>query len=132
MRRGGVTWLPRLVGISRLLLPMAAVVAAASISACASISQNVAATMSQLPAVGLSENAPARPSDPPPYPAVHDLPPPRAGTVLTAIEQQSLEDDLVAARDRQLAGAGKPIPSRGKTAPSQGSLIPASSSRTIY
>jgi hypothetical protein len=104
----------------------------AGLSACGSISQNLAASMSQLPAVGLSENAPARPAESGPYPAVHDLPPQREGRVLTEIEQQKLEDDLVDARDRQQAAAGKRVSKRKKTEPSEIIPVPASAGRTIY
>jgi hypothetical protein len=37
---------------------------------------------------------------------VHDRPPPRGQTVLTDEEQQKLEEDLIAARNRA-AGAGR-------------------------
>jgi hypothetical protein len=60
------------------------------------------------------------------------LPPPRERAVLTEIEQQKLEDDLVNARDRQLVAAGKPVPKRKKVEPPGAGSIPASSSRTIY
>ena len=112
-------------------MPAAGMAVAAGLSACGSISQNLASTMSQMPAVGMSDSAPARPENPPPYPAVHDLPPPRERTVLTEIEQQKLEDDLVNARDRQLVAAGKPVPKRKKVEPPGAGPIPASSSR-IY
>jgi len=115
----------------RFVIPAAGMVAAAGLSACGSISQNLASTMSQMPAVGVSGSAPARPENPPPYPAVHDLPPPRERTVLTEIEQQKLEDDLVNDRDRQLIAAGKPVPKRKKVEPPVAGPIPASGSR-IY
>jgi hypothetical protein len=54
---------------------------------------------------GLPENTPARPATPAAYPAVHDMPPPRAAAVLTDAEQKKLEDDLIAAGNR---AAGKP------------------------
>ena len=129
MQRSGAT--SPIVRALRFVIPTAGIVAAAGLSACGSISQNLAATMSQMPAVGLSDSAPARPENPPPYPAVHDLPPPRERTVLTEIEQQKLEDDLVNARDRQLVAAGKPVPKRKKVEPPGAGPIPASSSR-IY
>jgi hypothetical protein len=53
---------------------------------------------------GLPEGAPVRPAKPAPYPAVHDLPPPRGNTVLTDEEQKKLEDDLAAARKRATTG----------------------------
>jgi len=49
---------------------------------------------------GLPESTPQRPATPATYPAVHDLPPPRATTILTDAEQKKLEDDLIAARNR--------------------------------
>ncbi len=50
---------------------------------------------------GLPANAPARPAEPPSYPAVHDMPPPRAAALLDAEQQKKLEADLVAIRNRQ-------------------------------
>jgi len=83
--------------------------AAAGLSACASVSHKIAETASQAPIIGLPENAPARPAEPTEFPAVHDMPPPRNSVVLTNIEQKKLEDDLVAARDRQQAAVGIPL-----------------------
>lgn len=57
---------------------------------------------------GLPEAAPKRPATPAAYPAVHEMPPPRASAVLTEEEQQKLENDLAAARQRAAAAAGKP------------------------
>jgi hypothetical protein len=57
---------------------------------------------------GLPEGAPARPQTPQAYPAVHDLPPPRSETVLTAEEQKKVEEDLVAARNRAAAASSSP------------------------
>jgi len=54
---------------------------------------------------GLPGSTPQRPATPATYPAVHDLPPPRATTILTDAEQKKLEDDLIAARNR---AEGKP------------------------
>jgi len=73
---------------------------------CASTSQSIADGASQAPVIGLPADAPARPAEPVAYPAVHDLPPPRNSVVLTGLEQQRLEADLIAARDRQQAAAG--------------------------
>jgi hypothetical protein len=55
---------------------------------------------------GLPEGTPQRPTTPQPYPAVHDMPPPRSSTVLTDAELKKLEDDLVAARKRTAKPAG--------------------------
>jgi hypothetical protein len=62
---------------------------------------------------GLPEAAPARPETPVAYPAVHDLPPKREGTVLTDAEQKKLEDELIAARNRTTAASAKPAGSAG-------------------
>jgi len=109
--------------------------------------------MSELPAIGLPADAPQRPVEPAAFPAVHEMPPARMNTVLTDIEQQKLEDDLVAARNAQQISVGitpvavgkkanaektdktkKPKKSN-KTANTDGSkppTIPASSRSTIY
>lgn len=50
---------------------------------------------------GLPEGAPERPAQPPAYPAVHEIPPPRAARMLDDEQQEKLEKDLSAARDRQ-------------------------------
>jgi len=139
-------------------LPVLAVAAAFCLSGCASISQKFADTASQLPEVGLSANAPARPVQQMTYPAVHDVPPPRTATMLTDMEQQKLETDLVSARDQQQTAAGVPVGgSKAKAAKDQAAKdqgkqaakdqsnkdqsrdqssraapISASSSRTIY
>jgi hypothetical protein len=55
---------------------------------------------------GLPEAAPARPETPYAYPAVHDMPPPRSETVLTAEQQKQVEDELVAARNRAASATG--------------------------
>jgi hypothetical protein len=83
------------------------------------MSQNVADTASQLPQVGLPANAPARPVEQMAYPAVHDVPPPRTATVLTDLEQQKLEDDLIAARDQQQVSLGIKPASRKKGQPAK-------------
>jgi hypothetical protein len=62
---------------------------------------------------GLPEGTPQRPATPAAYPAVHDVPPPRTDTMLSAEEQKRLEDELVAARNRAEATAGKPAGSAG-------------------
>ncbi len=49
---------------------------------------------------GLPENAPQRPAVAPAYPAVHEMPPPRATTTLSNDEQRKLQQDLIAARNR--------------------------------
>jgi len=54
---------------------------------------------------GLPDGTPQRPTTSMPYPAVHDMPPPRATTVLTDEETRKLESDLIAARNRAAAEA---------------------------
>jgi hypothetical protein len=56
---------------------------------------------------GLPEGTPQRPTTSTPYPAVHDMPPPRATTVLTDAETKKLESDLVAVRNRAAEAAAK-------------------------
>jgi hypothetical protein len=125
------------------VLPGLAVAAAVCLSGCASMSQKAAESASQLPHVGLSPNAPARPAEQMAYPAVHDVPPPRTAAMLTDVEQHKLETDLVAARDQQQTAAGVPLASRKKKEPAKtepakketakpAAPVSAASSRTIY
>lgn len=116
--------------------------------------------ISSLPGVGMRAEAPERPAEVRPYPAVHEMPPPRTNTVLTGPEQSQLEHELVAARDQQKvmaappsepaappAQAAKPAPAKPtpakpaatakKPAPRAASapapdVVPASSTRSIY
>ena len=61
-----------------------------------------------LPAnVGLPAGAPERPVTPYQYPAVHDMPPPRATPAMSEEEQVRVEKELSATRDRQEAREGK-------------------------
>jgi hypothetical protein len=59
---------------------------------------------------GLPSGAPARPSTPPAYPAVHDMPPPRENSTLTETEQDKLQKELNALRDRTRARASSDEP----------------------
>ena len=52
---------------------------------------------------------------PPPFPAVHDMPPPRGSTILTDYEQKKLENDLIAARRKVAPDADKPKAKADKT-----------------
>jgi hypothetical protein len=63
--------------------------------------------VADLPVIGLPTGAPARPAEATAYPAVHDLPAPRAEPVLDPAEQAKMENDLKTARDRQLGAAGQ-------------------------
>jgi hypothetical protein len=112
---------------------------AAGVSGCSSISEKLAGDMSEMPAIGLPANAPARPDAPPTFPAVHDMPPPRAAAVLNDVEQQKLEDDLVAAREQQQAIVAPKAKSRQahkkkeKPAPVAAPRpLPTASARSIY
>ena len=51
--------------------------------------------------MGEPPDAPARPANPYAYPAVHDMPPPRATPTMSEDQQIKLESDLAAVRDRQ-------------------------------
>jgi hypothetical protein len=78
----------------RLLL---AVLSLAALTGC-----SASPIIDDLPAsVGLPADTPARPATPYQYPAVHDMPPPRATEPMSAEEQLRLEKDLTAARERQ-------------------------------
>jgi hypothetical protein len=50
---------------------------------------------------GLPDGAPERPQTPAPYPAVHDMPPPRKSTVLTEEEKKKVEAELAVKRAQQ-------------------------------
>jgi hypothetical protein len=115
--------------VASLLAPMLTV---AALGGCADISRKFADTASQLPAVGLPADAPERPAQPAPYPAVHDIPPPRNSVTLTNFEQQQLEDDLVAARDHQQTLAGVPLQPKKKSKDSPQTVVPVSSRASIY
>ena len=68
-------------------------------------------TIDELPSgIGLPAGTPARPATSYKYPAVHDMPPDRPATPLSAEQQIRLEKDLQAARDRQAAKAGASKP----------------------
>jgi hypothetical protein len=85
--------------------------------------------------VGLPADAPERSAQPPTYPAVHDMPPSRSTTTLSAEEQIRLEDDLVAVRTRQeiaTAPAQSAAKRRSPPVPPAPRIIPAASSNTIY
>lgn len=69
---------------------------------------------------GLPANAPARPTNPYQYPAVHDMPPPRAAKPLSEEEQVKLEKELQATRDRQAAEVtDEPQPEQKPAAPAK-------------
>ena len=89
--------------LKRLALTLFCAVSAAGLGACGTISEKMAGPMSSLPGIGMPADAPARPAETRPFPAVHDMPPPRASIVLDGSDQQKLEKELVAARNDQKA-----------------------------
>jgi hypothetical protein len=91
-----------------LLLAVAVIIAGC---AAATIADHMPAAVG-----GLPEGTPSRPETPSAYPAVHDMPPPRRDTVLTSEEQQKVEDELVAARNRAATAGGSAGKSAGKPA----------------
>jgi hypothetical protein len=114
---------------------------AAILAGCASASEKIADTASSLPVVGLPANAPERPATRMTYPAVHDMPRARAEPLLNDVEQQRLEDDLVAARARHqvdanpeaaAANAAAAAAAAKKRPSASPPVIPASSGKTIY
>ena len=82
--------------------------------------------------VSLSASAPQRPAEAAPYPAVHDIPPPRNSVTLTSTEKVQMESDLVGARNEQQQTVAKPEKKKDQKAQPQGRVIPASSRASIY
>jgi hypothetical protein len=78
-----------------------AVLAAAMLSGCGTISSKFSEVASQAPGIGLPADAPERTAQPAAYPAVHDMPPPRNTETLTTIERADAERELVQARTEQ-------------------------------
>ena len=60
-------------------------------------------SVADLPGVGLPTDAPARPKEVGAYLPVHDLPPDRDEAAMKPQEQQKIQSELIAARDRQAA-----------------------------
>jgi hypothetical protein len=86
-------------------LPRRALVAAGLIAAAVALAGCGSTIADRMPtaAGGLPEGSPQRPTTPAAYPAVHDMPPPRATQVLSDADAQKLENDLKATRDRAAA-----------------------------
>jgi hypothetical protein len=83
--------------LGRSLLAALSLVALAALVGCSS-----GQVIDDLPAnMGLPAETPARPATPYQYPAVHDMPPPRATEPMSAEDQLRLEKELTAARNRQ-------------------------------
>lgn len=75
----------------------------ALVSGCGAILASCSSVLSELPtqAGGLPQGTPARSAAAPAYPAVHDMPPPRANAVLTEDEKKRVEAELAAMREQQ-------------------------------
>jgi hypothetical protein len=86
-------------------LPRRALVAAGLIAAAVALAGCGSTIADRMPTAvgGLPEGSPQRPTTPAAYPAVHDMPPPRATQVLSDADAKKLEDDLKATRDRAAA-----------------------------
>ena len=88
---------------------VAAILCAPFLSACSSHIGDI-----QSP-IALPAGTPDRPVTPYTYPAVHDMPPERAAPMMSEEQQERLESDLVAARNRQGgAPASKPAAKKPK------------------
>ena len=83
----------------RMMRPLAAgalLALALAVSGCSS-------TIADLPGVGTPADAPARPKEAAGYLPVHDLPPDRDEAAMKPAEQDKIEKELIAARERQAA-----------------------------
>lgn len=67
-------------------------------------------SIADLPGVGTPGDAPQRSKDATGYLPVHDIPPDRDEAVLKPKEQEKIEAELKAARDRQAASVATPNP----------------------
>ena len=86
---------------------------AAALAGCSSVIDHIPASIG-----GLPEGVPPRPETPQAFPAVHNMPPARADTVLSDAEKRKLREDLAkqresAARDAAAAISADPT---GETA----------------
>jgi hypothetical protein len=82
------------------VLAMGALLASAlAVSGCST-------SVADLPGVGLPADSPPRPKEVGAYLPVHDLPPDRDEAAMKPAEQQKIQAELKAARDRQAATAG--------------------------
>jgi hypothetical protein len=61
--------------------------------------------VADMPGIGVPSDAPARPREAGAYLPVHDLPPDRDEAAMKPAEQQKLQAELKAARDRQAAAS---------------------------
>jgi len=92
-----------ITGMIRLLAAGVLLVSALAVGGCST-------SIADLPGVGTPTDAPARPKESGAYLPVHDLPPDRDEAAIKPAEQDKIEKELIAARDRQAAApsaAGK-------------------------
>lgn len=90
---------------ARMLALAALLMTALALGGCSS-------QLADLPIIGTSANAPARPGQQGAFLPVNDLPPDRADTEMDPATRDKLKADLIAARNRQMtatkdAAAGK-------------------------
>ncbi len=71
-----------------------------------------ATSIADMPLIGVPADAPGRPKERSAYPAVHDLPAAREQSAMEPTEQAKIQSELIAARDRQAAVAGKSPPAK--------------------
>jgi hypothetical protein len=83
----------------RIMRPLAA----GALLALALAAGGCSTTIADLPGVGTPADAPARPKEASGYLPVHDLPPDRDEAAMKPAEQDKIEKELIAARDRQAA-----------------------------
>lgn len=106
---------------------LAACCLAAALSGCAAgqVGEAIPQNLGGMPA-----DVPAPPKVPYQYPAVHDMPPPRATEPLSDEQQQKLEQDLTTLRNREekrLTGSKTPAkPAKSKTGKKTGKKKPKS------
>ena len=94
---------------------LAALTLAMALAGCSS-----GAVIDKLPGdMGLPAGTPERPTTPYVYPAVHDMPPPRADPTMSEEQQVKAEEEMKAVRDRQEArdGAAKKTAQPAKKKP---------------
>src|ERR1022692_3166165 len=83
--------------LQRSILAALGLATATTLAGCSS-----GAVIDQMPStLGLSAGTPERPTTPYVYPAVHDMPPPRATPTMSEEQQVQAEKELNAARERQ-------------------------------
>ena len=88
--------------LQRSILAALTLATATALAGCSS-----GAVIDKLPGdMGLSAGTPERPTTPYVYPAVHDMPPPRATPTMSEEQQVKEEEELKVVRDRQEARDG--------------------------